>query len=161
MLMLDFYILVKIVAFCYTLMLSNISMFGISRGISESKKMKHRGLSKSMFTVKWLLTRTALCTSCYCRGRTSSVGTCFVTSVVAVGGTVTDERFVDAGDAAGLASKPACGAQLKERDQLSTTCLQAARVVNWTNRGKISICMINNMHNLTVTSYLIFHLKIE
>ena len=95
-------------------MLSNISMFGISRGISESKKMKHRGLSKSMFTVKWLLTRTALCTSCYCRGRTSSVGTCFVTSVVAVGGTVTDERFVDAGDAAGLASKPACGAQLKK-----------------------------------------------
>ena len=142
-------------------MLSNISMFGISRGISKSKKMKHRGLSKSMFTVKWLLTRTALCTSCYCRGRTSSVGTCFVTSVVAVGGTVADERFIDAGDAAGLASKPACGAQLKERDQLSTTCLQAARVVNWTNRGKISICMINNMHNLTVTSYLIFHLKIE
>ena len=123
--------------------------------------MKHRGLSKSMFTVKWLLTRTALCTSCYCRGRTSSVGTCFVTSVVAVGGTVTDERFVDAGDAAGLASKPACGAQLKERDQLSTTCLQAARVVNWINRGKISIYIIYNMHKLTVTSYLIFHLKIE
>ena len=95
-------------------MLSNISMFGISRGISKSKIMKHRGLSKSMFTGKWLLTRTALCTSCYCRGRTSSVGTCFVTSVVAVGGTVTDERFVDAGDAAGLASKPACGAQLKK-----------------------------------------------